>query len=233
VNWLIRLYPRPWRQRYQDEFAGLVADLSAAQPSRFGRLRLAIDVARGVLDAWIHRRQTMNLPEHPMTPAVRRGVFDGLLVSVAAATVLVLSNVVFPRGPDESDNDPEYLVQIAAGYALLFLIFVLIGLHAQRRSDSQWSGAAGGAAAGLVLAFAVMVTSLVIDNAFLSTVSQQHDKRVAFEASGWSSMRAYLTVRTLLGALVVLPGATVVGGLLGALGGLAGRRRRPGVGAAA
>ena len=42
-------------------------------------------------------------------------------------------------------------------------------------------------------------------------------------------MRAYLNVRTLMGALVVLPGATVVGGLLGTLGGLVHRRRRPGV----
>jgi hypothetical protein len=83
---------------------------------------------------------------------------------------------------------------------------------------------------GRLLAFAVMVTSLVIDNVFLSTVSQKHDKRVAFEASGWSSMRAYLNVRTLLGALVVLPGATVVGGLLGALGGLLWRGRQRGVG---
>lgn len=171
----------------------------------------------------------MNLPEHPMTPAVRRGALDGLLVSVVAATVLVLSNVVFPAGPEESDNDPEYLVQLGAGYLLLFGVFVLIGLHARRRLDNGWAGAAGGAAAGLVLAFVVMVTSLVIDNAFLSTVSQQHDKRVAFEASGWSSMRAYLNVRTLLGALVVVPGATVVGGLLGALGGQIHRRRRPGV----
>jgi hypothetical protein len=144
MNRLVRLYPRAWRERYQDEFACLVADLSAAQPSRLDRLRLTVDVARGALDAWTHRRHTMNLPEHPVTPAVRRGVFDGLLVSVAAATVLVLSNVVFPAGPSESDNDPDYLVQIAAGYGLLFLIFVLIGVHAQRRSDIQWGGAAGG-----------------------------------------------------------------------------------------
>jgi hypothetical protein len=230
MNRLIRLYPRAWRQRYQDEFAGLVADISAAHPSRLGRLRLAVDVARGALDAWIHRRQTMNLPERPMTPAVRRGALDGMLVSVAVATVLVLSNVVFPAGPNESDDDPEYLVQLTAGYLLLFLVFVLIGLRARRRSDSQWAGAAGGAAAGFVLAFALLATSLVIDNAFLSTVSQQHDKRIAFEASGWSSMRAYLNVRTLLGAFVVIPAATVVGGLLGAVGGLVRRGRQPGVG---
>jgi hypothetical protein len=166
----------------------------------------------------------MRLPDHPTVPAVRRGVLDGLLVTVAVATVLVLSNVVFPAGPDESDDDPEYLVQLAAGYLLLFLVFALIGLHARRRSDSRWAGAAGGAAAGFVLAFGVLVTSLVIDNAFLSTVSQQHDKRIAFEASGWSSMRAYLTVRTLVGALAVIPGATVLGGLLGAAGGLVRRR---------
>jgi hypothetical protein len=163
-------------------------------------------------------------------PAIRRGVLDGLLVSAVAVAVLVLSNVVFPAGPDESDDDPEYVVQILAGYLLIAAVLVVIGLRARRRAagaaggvDAR-AGVLGGAAAGLVMALAVLVASLVIDNVFLATVSQQHDKRVAFEASGWTSMRTYLNIRTLLGALVVLPAATLAGGLLGGLGGLI---RRP------
>jgi len=103
---------------------------------------------------------------------------------------------------------------------LLAGLLVLIGVRARRRSDRPWAGALGGAAAGLVMALAVLVASLVIDNAFLSVVSQQHDKRVAFEASGFASMRLYLNVRTILGAFVVIPFSILIGGALGLVGGV-------------
>ena len=159
-------------------------------------------------------------------PAVRRGALDGLIVAALIAVTLFLTNVVFPPGPDESDDDPEYLVQIGVAYALIAVAFLLIGARARRRHDTDRAGAAGGAAAGVVIAIGLLVAVLVIDNAFLSIVSQQHDKRIAFANSGWSSMRTFLTVRTLLGALAVLPAMTVIGGLLGHLGGVLARPRR-------
>src|SRR5262249_55474853 len=71
-------------------------------------------------------------------------------------------------------------------------------------------------------------TYLVINNAFFSIVSQQHDKRVAFAASGWTSMRAYVNFQTLVGLFVVVPMATAVGAALGFLGGAPqGPFRRP------
>jgi len=82
-----------------------------------------------------------------------------------------------------------------------------------------------GAAAGIVVALGLTVISLVIDNVFLDIVSQQHDKRVAFAASGWSSMRAYLTVRTIGGTFVVTPALALVGASLGGLGGAIFRTR--------
>lgn len=210
---LITLYPRAWRERYGDELTELVAAMAGDHPSRYGRLRLAADLVRGAYDAHLqHSRSDMN-------PALRRGIIDGLAISAVLATVLVLSNVVFPAGPTESDNDPEYLVQIFGAYLVIAALLALIGARARRRWDSEKAGVLAGAAAGLVMALALLVTSLVIDNAWLSIVSQQHDKKVAFEASGWTSMRAYLNVRTLLGALVVVPFATFVGGFLGAVGG--------------
>jgi hypothetical protein len=159
------------------------------------------------------------------TAAVRRGVFDGLIVAVLIAVALFLSNVVFPAGPDESDDDPEYLIQITIAYVVVAAVFVLIGVHARRGLDANWAGAAGGAAAGFVIALGLLITTLIIDNAFLSIVSQQHDKRVAFASSGFSSMRTFLTVRTLLAALTVVPALAVIGGLLGMLGGAIARPR--------
>ena len=49
VKQLLRLYPARWRQRYGQELAGLLEDL--APLSRGARLRIAIDIARGALDA--------------------------------------------------------------------------------------------------------------------------------------------------------------------------------------
>jgi hypothetical protein len=219
---LIALYPKAWRDRYGEELTELAHDRS-----RLGRLATAVDLVRGAFDAHLQR----------LDPAVRRGAADGAVVAAMAALVLFLSNVVFPAGPDESDNDPEYLVQIFGAYLLLTVLFVAIGARARREADRRyrgggqvdWAGAKAGAAAGLVLGVAVLVTALVIDNAFFSIVSQQHDKRMAFARSGWSSMRAFVNFQVLGGALVVLPAGTFVGGALGAVGGLlarAGRRRR-------
>lgn len=210
---LIGLYPRGWRERYGEELAELVDAMAAEHPFRLRRLRLSADLIRGAWDAHRYGRRQLD-------PAVRRGVLDGLCISVVTATVLVLSNVVFPAGPAESDNDPEFLVPLLGGYLLLAGLLVLIGARARRRSDRPWAGALGGAAAGLVMALAVLVASLVIDNAFLSVVSQQHDKRVAFEASGFASTRLDLSLRTILGAVVVVPFSILIGGALGLIGGV-------------
>jgi hypothetical protein len=117
------------------------------------------------------------------------------------------------------------MVQIIAAYIVLALLFVTIGAHARRGSAGAWAGAKGGAAAGLVIAIGVTVTIFVIDNAFFGIVSQQHDKRLAFAASGWSSMRAFINFQILTGTVFVLPAATAVGAALGGLGGAIFRNR--------
>lgn len=220
---LVRLYPRWWRDRYADEFGDLVATMRAER-GRLGRLWLAVDVARGAVDARLQRRPDMRTLM--ADTAVRRGVFAGLAISAAMAVVLVLSNVVFPSGPDESDSDPEYLVRLGVGYALLLVLFLAIGGFAGRWSGSVLAGVKGGAAAGFVIALAVVLVTAAIDNAFLHIVSQQHDKRMAFAASGQSSMRAFLNLQMLTGLLVITPAATGVGAGLGALGAVLTRLRR-------
>ena len=42
--------------------------------------------------------------------ALRRGVDDGLIISGVLAVVAVLTNVMFPAGPEESDSDSDYLI---------------------------------------------------------------------------------------------------------------------------
>jgi hypothetical protein len=221
MNRLVRLYPRRWRERYRDEYDELITSMSAGL-GRYGRARLALDVVRGAFDAHLQRRAGMR--KLFSDPPVRRGVLDGLVVAAAIAVVLFLSNVVFPKGPDESDSDPEYLVQLAAAYLLLFALLVAIGVHARWRTGSPLAGIKGGVAAAVAIVLVLFVGSIVVDNVWLSVVSQQHDKRMAFARSGFSSMQLFLNLQNLEGLFVITPVGAFVGGLLGGLGGLIGTR---------
>jgi hypothetical protein len=215
---LVALYPRHWRQRYGAELAALVADLST-DPGGPSERRIAADLARGALDAHIRQRRS-EMRRFAADPALRRGVLAGLVIAAVIAVVAFFTVVVFPHGPNESDSDPEYLVQILAAYVLLGGLLAGTGAYARRRSPSPWAGVKGGAAAGLVIALSVVVIYLVINNVFFDVVSQQHDKRVAFARSGWTSMRAFVNWQLLAGVPTVVPMATVVGGMLGGLGGV-------------
>jgi hypothetical protein len=151
-------------------------------------------------------------------PAVRRGFWDGLIVSGLTAIVVVLTVVVFPSGPDESDSDPEYLWQYFVVLLVLALLFVAIGYRGRRRSTGLSGGPKAGAAAGVVFAVMVTLIFLVVNNVFFDIVGQQHDKRVAFAASGWTSMRAYINVQQVMGLSVLIPMGTLAGVVLGLIG---------------
>ena len=155
-------------------------------------------------------------------PPLRRGLIDGAVVAAIIAVVLFLSEVVYPRSPSESDNDPEYVRQLLFAYGLLVLFFLAVGVHAQWRGGSWLAGVKGGVAAAVTLTVMVFVATVFIDNAFLSIVSQQHDKRMAFERSGLSSMRLFLNLQGLMGLVVVVPGSALIGGALSGIGGLLG-----------
>lgn len=150
--------------------------------------------------------------------ALRRGTRDGAIIAGVLAVLVVLTNVVFPSGPHESDGDPQYQVLNFAAVTVMAILLITIGARARRRSDTTLAGAKGGAAAGFVIAVLVTLTFLAVNNLFLDVVAQQLDKRVGFAHSGWSSMRAYLSVTQLRGALFVVPLATLIGAGLGFLG---------------
>jgi hypothetical protein len=52
MTWLLRLYPAPWRRRYGEEVAGMIAD------RRFS-FRIAIDLVAGAIDVWLHPSVTL------------------------------------------------------------------------------------------------------------------------------------------------------------------------------
>lgn len=155
----------------------------------------------------------------PADVALRRGSYDGLMVAGFLAIVAFLTNVVFPGGPNDSDSDPDSVAMIGGAYLLIAVLLVAIGARGHRRANTPYAGAKAGAIAGFVIATLVMATFLVIDNLFFGTISQQHDKVVAFANSGSPSMRTFVNVSLLQGAAFLIPTLTVVGGLLGFLGG--------------
>jgi hypothetical protein len=243
VRRLIRLYPRAWRARYGDEFTQLVDDLAGAAPD--GRptvdRRLALDIGRGALDAHWRGRIGMRLFTDP---ALRRGLYDGLILAALIAIDVLLSVVVFPAGPEESDSDPEYIIQNLATFAVLALLLMAIGARGRRRTEcltarggattrakadattgaradrtaGATAGARAGAAAGVVTAVLVTLTYLVVNNVWFSLVSQQHDKRIAFARSGWTSMRSYINVVQLEGLIALVPLLGIGGAVLGLAG---------------
>jgi hypothetical protein len=66
VIWLLKLYPRPWRRRYGDEVAAIVAE-------RPFSIALIVDLIAGAVDVWLHPDVTMatamaasaGAPKHP------------------------------------------------------------------------------------------------------------------------------------------------------------------------
>ncbi len=137
--------------------------------------------------------------------ALRRGTRDGAIIAGVLAVLVVLTNVVFPSGPHESDGDPQYQVLNFAAVTVMAILLITIGARARRRSDTTLAGAKGGAAAGFVIAVLITLTFLAVNNLFLDVVAQQLDKQVRFAHSGWSSMRAYLSVTQLRGGALHRP----------------------------
>jgi hypothetical protein len=129
--------------------------------------------------------------------------------------LVVLTNVVFPT-PSESDD--EYTGWYLIGYLGLFLLFAIGGAINAERARPRRSGALGGAATALIIVGIVLLTFAVVDNVFLAIVSQQIDKVNAFrQQATYTSMRAFINSGLLMGAVVALPFAALVGGVLGAL----------------
>jgi len=133
----LRLYPRWWRQRYGDEFEDLIAALADDRRSWW----LAVDIARGALDA--HVRGRLELKRHATDRALRRGILDGGLIALALAVLVVVTNVVLPPVPRQSDGDPRSLVLSLAVGASVALALTLIGARCRRGSDTMLAGVRG------------------------------------------------------------------------------------------
>lgn len=144
----------------------------------------------------------------------------GALLSIG----VVLTNVVFPR-PNESDD--EYTAWYIVLYLVLFALFGIGGIIASRRAQPARTGAIGGTVSALIILGMILLTFVVIDNVFLNVVSQQIDKINAFHRqTTYTDMRDFINSGLLAGTAFALMVGGVIGGMLGAVGGVARYRVR-------
>jgi hypothetical protein len=110
---------------------------------------------------------------------------------------------------------------------LLAQRLVTAGARARRASARTAAPVVAGLAAGLVLAILAVTTIAVMDNAFLSVISQQPDNIEKFRASGMTSMRAYLNSSLESATPVVVIILAIAGAISGPLGSVLARTLAP------
>ncbi len=138
MSFLLRLYPRAWRERYGDELAALLADRPATMLDR-------MDLVRGALDARLHPQ----LPGSSVSPAPEIPLFQRQLGFAAALGGMfwilgVASLLVLPR--DVYGDLDASLAAIA-----LAIASVLIGISLAELGNR--AGSASSARTGHAVAY--------------------------------------------------------------------------------
>ena len=144
----------------------------------------------------------------------------GFLLGAVAAPVIWLTQAVFPSTRPDDDAGP-LIIRV---YLCFFLYFAAAGFLAARKSHRLGDGFRVGALTALVGVGLIMAAFMLVDNLYLETVSQQVDKIWGFAHSNYASMRQYINWSLLNGVVFVLPVLTLLGGLLGGVGGLCARK---------
>jgi hypothetical protein len=145
VMHLIQLYPRDWRERYEDEFQLLLAE-------RPPDLRDRVDVVRAAVDAHLHPQ----VQREPGSPAPGpepdgRSMSGRALgwITLAGGALWLVAMVVALNGPIVHDTFGDYRDGAAAApFALLAIVLLSVGVFGVVRSLPR--GAAVGAIGGAV-----------------------------------------------------------------------------------
>jgi hypothetical protein len=203
---LLRLYPAWWRDRYGAEMAALLDDLP-----RRARLRTALDLVRGALDARFALTKESGMAT-PTGRSIRIAILLALGIWVVLSVDIVLTNVVFPQ-PQGDDT-----VDVLLGYFAVFATLGTVGFLAARRGARTLTVALCGAIAGALTGLLSIGTFFVVDNVWLDIVSRQQSKIDGLARSGGGSMRDFIN-SGLTGAAIGLPLILAAFGVVLAVGG--------------
>jgi hypothetical protein len=206
---LVALYPKHFRQEYGPAMRQVLREMlddSEVGGWRLG-MRILADVARSLQPEYLAILRSR--------AAEAGNARYGFVLGSLSCVVIVTTNVVYPRfdyfGLDEN-------IAMLLSVALLLLFFAATGFRASRTAQRVVAGTRVGALTALVGMGIAMLTFTAVDNLFLDIVSQQPEKVWGFQHSQASSMRAYINLGHLRGAIVVLPLLVLVGAVCGTLG---------------
>ena len=125
---LVRLYPRAWRERYEDEFLGLIQD---RPPSRLER----VDIVLGAIDAWLHPQvRRAASPEHGSSDT--RGIKVAAIVGGLAFAAGGVSIATARFGPDGYKDHDLGLVILIGGMVLTGIAAILAATDSRTRRTS-------------------------------------------------------------------------------------------------
>ena len=134
----------------------------------------------------------------------------GLFLGTTLSGIIVLDNVVFPSyGPDWAPG----MLLVAA---IIGTYIVLCARRASRRNNVI--ALKVGAITSLIGFLISMLTFVIIDNIFLSTVSKQADKINGFQHSSYHSMQAFINAGLIRGILFGVPASIIFGLFCGWMG---------------
>jgi hypothetical protein len=210
MRWLIRLYPARWRLQYGGELEQLVRDMRRDR----SRSAIAIDLVKGAIGA--HARQLLDMPPWDWW-AIRRGGLIAGVIWLGLSAEIVVTNVVFPAPDDDS-------VAILVSYLAVFGALGGIGVLAARCGAARRVQVLAGMVAGAAIGALSVVSSAVVDNIWLGTVSRQPQKIDGLAHSGAASMRAYINHGLIGPAIFAVIALGIIGAIMGAAGGMVGER---------
>ena len=148
---------------------------------------------------------------------IRRGGLIAGLLWLGLSAEVVLTTVVFPAPGDDT-------VAILVTYLAVAAALGGIGVLAARCGAVRRMQVLAGAVAGAALGALTMVSSAVVDNIWLGTVSRAPQNINGFAHSGAASMRAYINHDLIGPAIFAVVAFGIIGAIMGAFGGMVGER---------
>jgi hypothetical protein len=154
-----------------------------------------------------------------------RVVDNALLLGLIVGLVFGAVNLVFTWLYPLDDDSPAALLRF---YGPMFFVWVLASFRAARRSGRLLSGVA----AGMTVAFATFcvfdVLVLLRVNLFLNDLTGRSDWQtmvMRFRGSGFDSLRLFVNLDYIKAAPLKIVAASMIGVVMGVIGGSLGRLR--------
>jgi hypothetical protein len=152
----------------------------------------------------------------------RRLSNNPFLLGLLIGLVFGAANLVFTRLAPLKDDTPGVLL---VAWGPMFFLWAVASFRAARRHGKLWSGVN----TGLIVAFATICVFVVLNfvrfQVFLYDLTDRADWQgmmARFRASGYNSLRRFVTLESIEMAPLMIGIGSVIGAVMGVVGGLLG-----------